>query len=441
MPDIAKTAASVPPGASLGLALSGGGSRAAAFHIGTLQGLQEIELLDTLDVISSVSGGSVFAGAWLAARWKGYSLDAFLKHMTQELAKGFVARSITPHALKLLFPSYTRSHLLSETFDTTLMHGMRLSDLPDRPLLCINTSVMNTGQVGKFSRHGFSSTGLHAQGTAQSSTNPTIPLPDFPVALAATASAAFPVGLPPVYLNRDEHIPEGWGGPGLAKHRRFALTDGGVLENLGVQTLLKSKRFAAWNLIISDAGRTEEAWEPRGIGNHLRGVIMGMISFPVIQRVTIMMNSKENRHMRLSAWGDLERTWLVDALRGNISASLKDHLDRQHVAPRRRMLFVRLDQTLSDFLKNIPRWRLHELAARNGRSLPDPFPPIKELLPMLGVVLDRALEIHAAMGGDMRIAQLNRIATHFTALSEQDLADLKAHARWQVHAMRLLYWD
>ena len=155
MPEIAKAAAPVPPVASLGLALSGGGSRAAAFHIGTLQGLQEIELLDALDVISSVSGGSVFACAWLAARWKGYSLDAFLNHMTQELAKGFVARSVSPRVLKLLLPSYTRSNLLARTFDAALMHGMRLSDLPERPLLCINTSVMNTGQVGKFSRHGF----------------------------------------------------------------------------------------------------------------------------------------------------------------------------------------------------------------------------------------------------------------------------------------------
>jgi NTE family protein len=54
---------------TLGLALSGGGSRAAAFHIGTLQGLAEVELLDAVDVVSSVSGGSVFAAAWFAAKW------------------------------------------------------------------------------------------------------------------------------------------------------------------------------------------------------------------------------------------------------------------------------------------------------------------------------------------------------------------------------------
>jgi NTE family protein len=296
---------------TLGLALSGGGSRAAAFHIGTLQGLAEVELLDAVDVVSSVSGGSVFAAAWFAAKWKGHDLDTFLRDMAKELAQGFVARSLNLRAMKLLLPSYTRSSLLSETFDETLMYGMRLGDLPERPLLCINTSVMNTGQVGKFSRHGFSSTGIHAPGGTQSSTNPTIPLTDFPIALAAAASAAFPVGLPPVYLKRGKHIPDGWGGPNLATHRRVALTDGGVLENLGVQTLLKSRRFAAWNLVISDAGRKEQPWNPGGLGNLLHGAVMGILCFPVIQRVTIMMNSKENRHMRLNAFGELERSWLV----------------------------------------------------------------------------------------------------------------------------------
>lgn len=441
MPDTAKPALSAPVGESLGLALSGGGSRAAAFHLGTIRGLSEIDLLDELDVISSVSGGSVFAGAWLAARWKGFDLDTFLSGMTRELATGFVARSVSLRAFKLLLPSYTRSNLLSETFDGALMHGMRLSDLPERPLLCINTSVMNTSQVGKFSRFGFSSTGIHAPGSTQSSTNPTIPLPDFPVALAAAASAAFPVGLPPVYLSRGKHIPTGWGGPDLAGHNRFALTDGGVLENLGVQTLLKSRRFAAWNLIISDAGRKEQPWKPGGIGNLLSGGAMGIISFPILQRVTVMMNSKENRHMRLSAFGDLERSWLIDELRGNTSPGLDDYLHTLPLAPRRRMLFIRLNQTMEELLSSIPRWRLRELAARSGQSLPNPFPSTQELLHGLGVNLDQAREIYDALGGDVRVGELNRIGTHFTALLRKDIEDLMAHARWQVHAMYALFYN
>ena len=376
----------------------------------------------------------------MAARWKGYDLDTFLSSMVQELAKGFIARSLTLRAFKLLLPSYTRSNLLSETFDRALMHGMRLSELPERPLLCINTSVMNTGQVGKFSRDGFSSTGIQLQGGTQQSSNPAILLPDFPVALAATASAVFPVGLPPVYLSRGKHIPSGWAGTDLADHSKLALTDGGVLENLGVQTLLKSRRFAAWNLIISDAGRKEQAWKPGGAGNFLRGAIMGITCFPIIERVTVMMNSKENRHMRLSAFGELERSWLVDSLRGNSSSGLADFLHGQPVAPRRCMLFIRLSQTLKELLATIPRWRLRELAARSGQSLPDSLPPTQELLRQLKLDLGPAQEIHTAMGGDRRIEELNRVNTHFTALPRNDIEDLSAHARWQVHALHALFY-
>ena len=384
----------------------------------------------------------MFAAAWMAARWKGHDLSTFLDDLRQELAKGFIGRSITLRALKLTLPFYTRANLLAETFDRTLIHGMQLEDLPERPLLCMNTSVMNTGQVGKFSRDGFSSTGILAPGEAQGPSNPVIALPDFPVALAATASAAFPVGLPPVYLTRGEHIPMGWGGPSLVSHHRFALTDGGVLENLGVQTLLKSRRFGAWNLIISDAGRKEEPWKPGGIVNCLRGAMMGVTCLPIIERVTVMMNAKENRHMRFSAFAELERTWLIDALRAGVGyTGAGDYLSGQPAVPRRRILFIRLGQTLRELLASIPRWRLCELAARANQTLLDPLPPIQELLRGLGIELGRALEIHAAMGGDFRIDQLNRVRTNFTALSKQDIEGLNAHACWQVHAMRALYCD
>jgi predicted acylesterase/phospholipase RssA len=46
------------------LALSGGGVRSAAFHVGVLQALYERDLLDKVDIISAVSGGAYAAG-WL----------------------------------------------------------------------------------------------------------------------------------------------------------------------------------------------------------------------------------------------------------------------------------------------------------------------------------------------------------------------------------------
>lgn len=48
----------------LGLALSGGGIRSAAFSIGAMKALYDMKILDEVDVISSVSGGG-YASYWL----------------------------------------------------------------------------------------------------------------------------------------------------------------------------------------------------------------------------------------------------------------------------------------------------------------------------------------------------------------------------------------
>ncbi|MET0093713.1 MAG: patatin-like phospholipase family protein, partial [Sedimenticola sp.] len=52
----------------IGLALSGGGFRAAAFHLGVFRKLKELGLLWKLDLLTCVSGGSI-AGSFLACHW------------------------------------------------------------------------------------------------------------------------------------------------------------------------------------------------------------------------------------------------------------------------------------------------------------------------------------------------------------------------------------
>src|SRR5687768_16204537 len=49
----------------LGLALSGGGFRATAFHLGVLKRLRELGLLGEVDIVSTVSGGTVAGAAWV----------------------------------------------------------------------------------------------------------------------------------------------------------------------------------------------------------------------------------------------------------------------------------------------------------------------------------------------------------------------------------------
>lgn len=69
----------------VGLALSGGGYRAAAYHIGTLRAIHRLGILEKVDVISSVSGGSITA-AYYALNKDNY--EDFEKQFIKKLSKG-----------------------------------------------------------------------------------------------------------------------------------------------------------------------------------------------------------------------------------------------------------------------------------------------------------------------------------------------------------------
>src|ERR1700741_4838450 len=115
----------------LGLALSGGGSRAVAFHFGKLFALAELKLAENVDVVSTVSGGSLFGAAWMAARNSGNRDDDFIRRIQEELARGFIVRCLRPALIRALLPGlpYSRTHLLADTFDRVLLHGLSLGDL------------------------------------------------------------------------------------------------------------------------------------------------------------------------------------------------------------------------------------------------------------------------------------------------------------------------
>ena len=274
----------------IGLSLSGGGSRAVAFHLGTLRALEDLQLLDEIDVISGVSGGSVMTGML------GYSEAAFAdidRRAAEFLGRGLVwpalkklwhpARAVrllwntavvalpnlatdviawTISLVASLFPGtrkainlvsrcswpvrrrYSRTQVISDAIADVV--GAQNCDAPTRQgkSIVFNACELRTGTAFRMSNERF---GTWRCGWA--------PASGLRVADAVTASAAYPPFLPPFDwvwpFERD----------GETSTRRVVVTDGGVFENLGVSVMEPGRdsrvSAIAYNpdiIIVSDAG-------------------------------------------------------------------------------------------------------------------------------------------------------------------------------------------
>lgn len=80
------------PQATIGLALSGGGSRAMAFHLGCLRTLHDRGILERAGVISAVSGGSLITALWAYGEEDFDTFDARVQAVLRRGLQGAVAR-------------------------------------------------------------------------------------------------------------------------------------------------------------------------------------------------------------------------------------------------------------------------------------------------------------------------------------------------------------
>lgn len=175
--------------------LSGGGTRATALGLSVLQGLDKIALPkgETLaaevDVISSVSGGSVTAAYFALAGSDGFKRleDNFIrKDGMVPLLFGF----LNPVGLaRIAMPGQERIDLLIDYLDKQLFDGktyQALIDQKHRPFLLLNAADMVEGVPFPFTQRKM---GLLCSDLSQ-----------MPLAIPVAASAAFPVALSPVTL-------------------------------------------------------------------------------------------------------------------------------------------------------------------------------------------------------------------------------------------------
>jgi len=221
----------------IGLALSGGGYRATAFHLGVFRKLQQKGLLWNLDLLSCVSGGSI-AGAFLAANWRD---DTALDRLDNYLATQSIAVSSVIGGL--LNPFESRLDRLAERYDEDLFNGKTLADLKAGPRVYLNATNLSTGNLFFFvaGENKESEMGEHELGVK--------PAPDFPLARAVAASSAFPPVFPPMKIDRSIYNVDGI--------EFVTLTDGGIYDNLGVNPTFRSRNALDY-VLVSDAGKPFE---------------------------------------------------------------------------------------------------------------------------------------------------------------------------------------
>src|SRR5204863_4898413 len=181
------------------LAFSGGGTRAAAFSYGVLEFLRRTEvtgpkgnkgrLLDEVDVITGVSGGSFTALAYGLYGDKLFSEyeQSFLKRNVQgEL----LSRLVNPiYGGGLWSPTWGRSELAAQLYDEILFNGATFADLDrgDGPMILPTATDISSG-----ARFGFNQAIFDVICSD---------LLSVPLSRAAAASSAVPFALSPVTMN------------------------------------------------------------------------------------------------------------------------------------------------------------------------------------------------------------------------------------------------
>jgi NTE family protein len=242
---------------SLTLTFSGGGTRAAALAYGVMLELRDTQvmvdgestrLLDEVDIISSVSGGS-FTAAYYGLHGDGLFdtfEDVFLRY---DFEKHLVGQVLNPFHW---FGRKGRTQRAIEYYDKMIFHGATYADMlkPGRPLVIINSSDLAYGVRFSFIQEYFD---LLCSD-----------LLTYPVVNAVTASSAVPVVFNPVvvenysdcvgvdtgWLDHVRHLATGSGDIELAslavdlesysdktQRKYIHFVDGGITDNMGLRAM------------------------------------------------------------------------------------------------------------------------------------------------------------------------------------------------------------
>jgi NTE family protein len=240
------------------LTFSGGGTRAAALAYGVLKELAETEiflegrkrsLLDEVDAISGVSGGS-FTAAYYGLFGNRIFEDFESRFLKKNIQRELFNQTLElPNWVHLLSGKFGRSDLAAEYYDKHIFEGGTFGDIAARggPFIIVNATDVALGTYFPFTQDMFD---IFCSDVSR-----------FPLARAVAASSAVPVILSPITLynyagscnyEAPEWMKRALEEPGLSRRRYqqalhlssymdaqkrpyIHLIDGGIADNLGLR--------------------------------------------------------------------------------------------------------------------------------------------------------------------------------------------------------------
>jgi NTE family protein len=247
------------------MAFSGGGTRAASFSYGVLQELAETtvmtasgprRLIDEVDMISSVSGGS-FTNAYFGLYGDAIFKDFESVFLRKDIQGDLQNNILSPGSWSALWSStYSRSDIAAQYYHENVFQGATFADLqrPGAPVVVINATDLATGLRFPFSRPLFD---LICSDYDK-----------YPISRALAATSAVPVLLTPItlknYAGTCGYTPGTWltkvlQDVGNSNRKVDAqsladfldsetrpwlhLVDGGISDNLGLRSLINTFNF------------------------------------------------------------------------------------------------------------------------------------------------------------------------------------------------------
>lgn len=335
----------------MGIALSGGGIRAAVFHLGVLGRLAEDKLLENITRISTVSGGTLVTGMIFSiAGYKWPTSEFYLQQCLTQARYYFTKKDIQTKALfwgirKPLSLIQKRANLISRSIQDCWKISGNLNDLPLQPRWTINATTYESGKNWRF---------IPQRRMGDYIVNH-VKNPDILLADAMTASAAYPGLIGPFTLDTQRFSWYEYEGKTQIqiqpKFKKLHLWDGGIYENLGVEPLFKigekHKYHDDYNfLVVSDASNPigSKKYTSRSLKRAIRLINISMDQVRSLRTRTLInhFENNENSGVYLKI-GNTGRK-ILEAVETNVN--IIDKLTENNLSPRDAHLAENFETTL-----------------------------------------------------------------------------------------------